>query len=67
MARPVDFRGLEELLARGAQLVDVLPEAEYADLHLAAARNIPLKRLDAVTTASLDRRSPVVVYCHDAL
>lgn len=67
MARPIDFRGLEELLARGAQLIEVLPEAEYAELHLAGAWNIPLKRLDAETTGGLDRGSPVVVYCHDAL
>jgi len=29
--------------------------------------NIPLKELDAATTAGLDRARPVVVYCWDSL
>ncbi len=64
---PVRVEDLRRLLADGAQLVEVLPETEYAKLHLAGARNIPLKRLDVETTADLDRGRPVVVYCHDAL
>jgi rhodanese-related sulfurtransferase len=63
-ARVADVRGL---LAAGAQLVEVLPEAEYAKLHIEGARNIPLKLLDADRTADLDPGEPVVVYCHDAL
>ena len=51
----------------GAQLVEVLPTQEYAELHLPRAVNIPLKTLDATTTAGLDRGRPVVVYCWDAL
>jgi len=38
-------------MGEGGQPVEVLPEAEYAELHLAGARNLPLKRLDAQTTA----------------
>jgi CBS domain-containing protein len=33
---------LKELIATGAQLVDVLPECEYAEAHLPGAINIPL-------------------------
>jgi rhodanese-related sulfurtransferase len=58
---------LKELLAEGAQLVEVLPPGEYAELHLPGAANIPLKTLDAATTAQLDRRRAVVVYCWDGL
>jgi rhodanese-related sulfurtransferase len=58
---------LRELLDQGAQLVEVLPEAEYAEQHLPGAINIPLKVLDAQTTAELDRRKAIVVYCWDAL
>jgi rhodanese-related sulfurtransferase len=58
---------LKELLAEGAQLVEVLPAEEYAELHLPGAVNIPLKTLDAETTAQLDRRKSVVVYCWDGL
>jgi rhodanese-related sulfurtransferase len=49
------------------QLVEVLPDAEYGEEHLPGARNIPLKQLDADSTASLDKQNPVVVYCWDYL
>ncbi|MDQ3319970.1 MAG: rhodanese-like domain-containing protein [Actinomycetota bacterium] len=67
MAPPARVDDVRRLLADGAQLVEVLPEAEYAELHLKGARNIPLKRLGAETAADLDPGRPVVVYCHDAL
>ncbi len=54
---------VQRLLAEeGAQLVDVLPPAEYEDTHIGGAINIPLRVLDRETTASLDRARPVVVY-----
>lgn len=67
MASPARVDDVRRLVAEGTQLVEVLPEAEYAELHLEGARNIPLKRLDAETTADLDPGEPVIVYCHDAL
>ena len=67
MPRAALYEDVRKLLDDGAQLVEVLPEDEYSKLHLAGARNIPLKRLDAQTTADLDPARPVVVYCHDAL
>jgi rhodanese-related sulfurtransferase len=63
----ITHRQLRELLEGGAQLVDVLPEAEYAEEHLPGAINIPLKRVDAATTAQLDKTTAVVVYCYDGL
>ncbi|HEY4845409.1 MAG TPA: rhodanese-like domain-containing protein [Candidatus Dormibacteraeota bacterium] len=56
---------VKRLLAEGAQLVDVLGEDEFEHDHLPGAINIPLKRLDASTTAGLDRNRPVLVYCND--
>jgi rhodanese-related sulfurtransferase len=67
MANGIDNAGIRELLARGAQLVEVLPEQEYLDEHLPGAINIPLKQLDAETAAGLDRERPVIVYCWDSL
>jgi rhodanese-related sulfurtransferase len=67
MARTVDLGGVQELLARGAQLVEVLPKEEYDELHIPGAVNIPLKELDASRAERLDRGRPVVVYCWDAL
>ena len=60
--------GVEEtarLVAGGAQLVDVLPEGEYAELHLPSALNIPLKRMNTDAIAGLNKHKPVIVYCHD--
>jgi rhodanese-related sulfurtransferase len=61
------YAQLRDLLDGGAQLVEVLPADEYAELHLPGALSIPLKTLNAHTTAELDRGQAVVVYCWDAL
>ena len=46
-----------------AQLVEVLPEREYAEMRLPDAINIPLKQLDAKSAGVPDRDRAVVVYC----
>jgi phage shock protein E len=58
---------LIELVADGAQLVEVLPEAEYREEHLPGAVNLPLRQLTADSVAPLDRGRAVIVYCWDAL
>jgi len=66
--RSVDAATLIDLVANGAQLVEVLPEREYGEEHLPGAINLSLKRLDQPTVAAnLDRSRAVVVYCWDAL
>ena len=67
MPQSVDVAQLQRLLEEGAQLVDVLAPAEYAEERLPGAVNVPLKQLDADSTAQLDRTKPVAVYCHDGL
>jgi rhodanese-related sulfurtransferase len=67
MAERIEHAELQRLIDDGAQVVEVLPEPEYRELHLPDAVSIPLKELDAETTADLDRRNPVVVYCWDYL
>ena len=67
MTPAVDAQRFRELLAAGAQLVEVLPEAEYREEHLPGAINIPLKELDATTARRLDPARAVVVYCWDGL
>jgi rhodanese-related sulfurtransferase len=67
MAERIEVERVRELAAQDAQLVEVLPAGEYAEEHLPAAINIPLKALDATTTATLDKRGPVIVYCFDYL
>jgi rhodanese-related sulfurtransferase len=58
---------VRRLFDGGAQLVEVLPAAEYREEHLPGALNIPLKTLDRDTTVELHRERPVVVYCYDYL
>lgn len=67
MTEQIAYPRLRELLDAGAQLVEVLPEAEYADERLPGAINIPLKALAAAGAAQLDRARAVVVYCWDGL
>jgi rhodanese-related sulfurtransferase len=65
MPTPIDRDHVQQLLAQGAQLVEVLPEAEYEYEHLPGAINIPLKTLDAKSVRALDRGRAVIVYCYD--
>jgi rhodanese-related sulfurtransferase len=67
MAGRIECEEMRRMIDAGAQVVEVLPEKEYSELHLPGAVNIPLKKLDATTTADLDRRNPVIVYCWDYL
>jgi rhodanese-related sulfurtransferase len=67
MATGIWLDELQPLLAGGAQLVEVLPEREYAEMRLPGAINIPLKQLDAQSAGVLERDRPVIVYCWDSL
>lgn len=53
---------LQELIRDGAQVVDVLPDAEFTAYHLPGAIHIPLKEMTAATTARLSKDEPVAVY-----
>jgi rhodanese-related sulfurtransferase len=61
----IDRHEVQLLLDEGAQLVEVLPSAEYEEEHLPGAINIPLKELNRETMRQLKRDQPVIVYCHD--
>jgi rhodanese-related sulfurtransferase len=67
MAGSILYPELTQLLAAGAQLVEVLPPDEYAEEHLPGAINVPLKTLDGDTTAALDKTKAIVVCCWDGL
>jgi rhodanese-related sulfurtransferase len=66
MALQIDREQLLDLVAHGAQLVEVLPAKEYAEDHLPGARNMPLATINRETAAALDAHRPVIVYCWDA-
>ena len=65
MASLIDRDQLQELVARGAQLVEVLPADEYKEDHLPGARSIPLRQLNPGTAVALDPEREVIVYCWD--
>lgn len=68
MVTGIDRAELLRLLdEEGAQIVDVLPEVEYAEAHIRGAVNLPLKQISNDTAAVLDPGRPVVTYCHDGL
>lgn len=68
MPTVIDRDRLHQLVDQeAAQLVEVLPRAEYDAEHLAGAVSLPLKQLRAATATILDRAHPVITYCHDGL
>jgi rhodanese-related sulfurtransferase len=67
MATEIGLDRLHQLLADGAQLVEVLPAKEYGQAHLPDAINLPLGKLHESDVAVLDRTRAIVVYCWDAL
>ncbi len=61
----IDRTTLGRLISEGAQLVEVLPPAEYEEEHLPGAISLPLRRLTADTASTLRRDVPVITYCWD--
>jgi rhodanese-related sulfurtransferase len=57
---------VQDLIEKGAQVVEVLPREEYDEDHLPGAINIPLRRVEREAVDKLDRRLPVVLYCWDS-
>jgi rhodanese-related sulfurtransferase len=65
---PIEIRrkDVKTLVAQGrAQLVEVLPAAEYKKEHLPQAVNLPLQSMNAETTKFLRKDVAVIVYCAD--
>jgi rhodanese-related sulfurtransferase len=62
----IDREQVRQMVAEGAQLVEVLPAKEYKEDHLPGAINLPLRRLEAEAETILDRSRPVIVYCWDS-
>lgn len=63
----IDTEGAKKLIAAGATVIDVRTADEFADGHLATAKNIPVDevsaRLAEVEQAVGAKDKPVVVYC----
>jgi phage shock protein E len=65
MPKEIDREELLQMIAAGAQLVEVLPADEYAEDHLPGAISLPLSHIDAEGSKVLDKTRPVIVYCWD--
>jgi rhodanese-related sulfurtransferase len=65
MITTIDRFQLQELVSRGAQLVEALPAVDYAEAHLPGAINLPIKQINRQTAAQLDHARPIIVYCND--
>ena len=65
MPKEINRTEVQSLVARGAQLVEVLPADEYEEDHLPGAVSLPLRRLETEAGTVLDRTRPVIVYCWD--
>jgi rhodanese-related sulfurtransferase len=65
MSTLIDREAVQEMVMRGAQLVEVLPTKEYDEDHLPGAVSHPLRQLDKEAD-QIDHNRPVIVYCWDA-
>ena len=59
-------RDVQDLMEKGAQVVEVLPRPEFEEDHLPGAISIPLRRIETEARSRLDPDEPVVVYCWDS-
>ncbi|MGC6415481.1 MAG: rhodanese-like domain-containing protein [Bradymonadia bacterium] len=62
-AQFVDPLQAKALVDKGARLVDVRTQAEYAGGHIQNAINIPLSQVKARLAAFGDKGSAIVLYC----
>jgi rhodanese-related sulfurtransferase len=62
----IDREGVRRSMREGAQLVEVLPRAEYDEDHLPGARHLPLREIETRARVELDAERPVIVYCWDS-
>jgi rhodanese-related sulfurtransferase/CBS domain-containing protein len=65
MPKRIDREDVERLVAKGAQLLEVLGADEYREAHLPGAINIPLDELTRESANRLDRDRAVITYCYD--
>jgi rhodanese-related sulfurtransferase len=65
MAIEIDRGQLQERLAQGTVVIEVLPEEEYARLHIKGAINIPIERIGRETRGRFEPDQALVVYCSD--
>jgi rhodanese-related sulfurtransferase len=63
MHEEVNRYQVRDMLAEGAQLIEVLPREDYEPVHLPGAINFPLEAFESEFLEQFDKRLPVIVYC----
>ena len=64
--KDLERREVLDLIAQGAQVVEVLGAEEFDENHLPSAINIALRTIETDGPKRLNKNSPVVVYCWDS-
>ncbi|HEX3394310.1 MAG TPA: rhodanese-like domain-containing protein [Acidimicrobiales bacterium] len=67
MPTEIDRHEVQRLVGAGAQLVDVMPRAEWDESHIVGAVHVPLTKLADLASERLDKGRSVIVYCYDSL
>ena len=62
----LDRREVQDLIEKGAQVVEVLPPDEFEEDHLPGAINLPLRKIETDAAQKLDKNRPVILYCWDS-
>ena len=58
-------QGIDEYKGtNGAILIDVRTPQEYRDGHIPDSKIVPLQSLDAITHVTVQKETPLFVYCH---
>ena len=62
----LERQDVQDLIKKGAQVVEVLPPEEFEEDHLPGAVNIPLRKIETEAAKRFDKNAPVILYCWDS-
>jgi rhodanese-related sulfurtransferase len=66
MMQELERQGVQDLIEKGVQVVEVLPAQEFEEDHLPGAINLPLRKIETEAKERLDPSQPVILYCWDS-
>jgi rhodanese-related sulfurtransferase len=66
MMQELERQGVQDLIEKGVQVVEVLPAEEFEEDHLPGAINLPLRKIETEAKERLDPSQPVILYCWDS-
>ena len=66
MMQELERQGVQDLIKKGVQVVEVLPAQEFEEDHLPGAINLPIRKIETEAKERLDPSQPVILYCWDS-